>query len=117
FKEIVEKGKLEELGTGGIQYGMQGLNRMFGHTGKMRYGEWWHVYALPHNFKSGLLLRLAIDACLYNDPPPELKPGFKPTIVRFSFENEAHRDVISIFEYLYILEHRQKPDYTELSDE
>lgn len=117
FKEIIEKGQMEETGTGGIQYGLQGLNRMFGHTGKMRLGEWWHIYALPHNYKSGLLMRLAIDTCLYNDPPDTVKPGYKPTIVRYSFENEAHRDAIDIFQYLYILEHKEKPDYTKITPE
>lgn len=111
FNELIKKGTEEELGDGGIQFGLQAMNRMFGHTGKMRFGEWWHVYALPHNYKSGLLIRLAIDACLYNDPPPP-KDGLKPAIVRISFENEAHRDIIQIYEYLYVLENKAKPDYT-----
>jgi hypothetical protein len=116
FKELVRKGMDEEEGTGGIQYGLQGLNRMCGHTGKMKFGEWWHVYALPHNFKSGLLLRLMNDALMYNDPPP-VRIGFKPGIIRISFENEAHRDVISTFEYLYTMENKERPDYSIIDED
>lgn len=114
FTELLRQGMDEETGSGGVQTGLQGLNRMFGHTGKMRYGEWWHVYALPHNYKSGLLTRLMIDALLHNDPP-EPKPGMKPAVVRISFENEPHRDLLFIFEFLYTTEFKVKPDYS--SDE
>jgi hypothetical protein len=113
FKDILLKGIKEESGTEGIQYGLQGLNRMFGHVQKMRYGEWWHVYALPHNFKSGLLIRMFIDALLYNKPPEPKIKGKKPAIVRISFENEAHRDIIQIFEYLYTTEFKKPPCYNE----
>lgn len=112
IKALIKQGMEEESGTGGIQTGLQGLNRMFGHTGKMRYGEWWHVYALPHNYKSGLLMRLMIDGLLHNDPP-KVRDGFKPTIVRISFENEPHRDLLFIFEFLYAAEFKQKPDYSD----
>ncbi len=112
FRKLIKQGMEEESGTGGIQTGLQGFNRMFGHTGKLRYGEWWHVYALPHNYKSGLLMRFMIDGLLYNDAPKS-RDGFKPTIVRLSFENEPHRDILFMFEFLYAAEFKQKPDYND----
>lgn len=118
FTELLKQGMDEETGTGGVQTGLQGLNRMCGHTGKFRYGEWWHVYALPHNYKSGLLMRIMVDALIHNDPP-EVREGNKATVVRISFENEPHRDLLFMFEFLYASEMREKPDYTnsEITEE
>lgn len=44
------------------------LNKLYGEQEGIRRGEFWNHLALAHNYKSGLLLDIAIGAALFNDP-------------------------------------------------
>lgn len=44
------------------------LNKLYGEQDGIRRGEMWSYEALAHNYKSGMLLDIAIGAALFNDP-------------------------------------------------
>lgn len=99
-----------------IKFSLQGFNNLFGDHQGLRRGEFCLISALQHKWKSGILRRMFIDACMYNSPflIDKLK---KPAAVFISLENDAELDVLQI--YKEIEENKEDGkiiDITSLSD-
>lgn len=79
-----------------IKFSLQGFNNLFGDHQGLRRGEFCLISALQHKWKSGILRRMFIDACMYNSPflIDKLK---KPAAVFISLENDAELDVLQIY--------------------
>lgn len=88
---------------GVIRFSLQGFNNLFGDHQGIRRGEFVLVSALQHKWKSGILRRCFIDACMYNKPFL-INPEKKPAAVFISLENDAELDTLSI--YKEIVENR-----------
>jgi len=98
-KNVFQRG-VNELDTRGIiQFGWQGLNRMFGASMGARRGEMIVVGALQHNFKSGTTLEMFKSAALYNIPMLR-DPTKKPLLMRISFENPIELDMTYLYRSL-----------------
>jgi len=88
--------------TGVLKLGLQGLNRMLGERGGLALGESLVVYALPHHYKSGLLMSIASWVPLYNTPSLSgLEGALKPLVLLISVENEAHQNFVWMFRHHY----------------
>lgn len=101
---------------GVIRFSLQGFNNLFGDHQGIRRGEFVLISALQHKWKSGILRRCFIDACMYNKPYL-VNPDKKPAAVFISLENDAELDILSI--YKEIVENReggQLVDISALSD-
>lgn len=82
-----------------MRTGLQGLNKMLGKRGGFALGESVCIYALLHNFKSGLLMTIAKGIVCYNSPPVDCK-GI-PTVLFISLENEANRNLMWLYRTAY----------------
>jgi len=85
--------------TNVMKTGLQGLNRMLGRRKGLALGESVCIYALLHNFKSGLLMTIARGLVCYNNPPVNM-PGI-PTVLFISLENEANRNMMWLYKTAY----------------
>src|SRR5690606_37285024 len=81
-----------------VAFPFKGLNRMMGEQAGGRRGELALFPALPHNYKSGILMDIFLGACLFNNPYLFDKTK-KPTIVFYSTED----DVPVIIKKIYVL--------------
>ena len=84
----------------GLRTGLQGFNKMLGKRGTMSLSENVCIYALNHNFKSGLLMTIARGIVKYNSPA--ILPGKGiPLVLFISLENEANRNLMWFYKYAY----------------
>lgn len=100
-----------------IKFSLQGFNNLFGDHQGLRRGEFCLISALQHKWKSGILRRMFIDACMYNTPflIDKMK---KPAAVFISLENDAELDILQI--HKEIQENKpngQTIDITAMSDD
>lgn len=87
---------------GVLRLGLQGLNRMCGERGGLARGESMVIYALKHNYKSGLLMSIATWGALYNTPSSIGLTGDKKKLILFiSLENEAYQNFVWMFRHHY----------------
>lgn len=93
--------------TGRIRTGLQGLNRMLGKSGGIVAGESVVFNALPHMYKSGILVSMAIWAVVYNIPVTT--DGTRPMVYLASLENEAYQNMFWVFRQRYHVETGQSP--------
>ena len=95
--------KNQERSVSGIlRTGLQGLNRMTGKRGGFVMGESIVFYALPHHYKSGMLMSIAAWITLYNTPTTVTnKSGKKPLVLLISLENEAFQNFVWMFRHFY----------------
>lgn len=100
-----------------IKFSLQGFNNLFGDHQGLRRGEFCLISALQHKWKSGILRRMFIDACMYNTPflIDKMK---KPAAVFISLENDAELDILQVYKEI----EENKPggktiDITALTDE
>lgn len=85
-----------------LKTGLQGLNMMLGERGGFVLGESVCIFALLHNFKSGLLMTIARGLACYNDPNLLPNPlNKKPLILFVSLENEANRNMDWLYKTAY----------------
>jgi hypothetical protein len=94
---------------GVIKTGLHGLNRALGRVGGIARGRSMCFNALPHKYKSGMLLSAAIWTILYNDPPPDM--WGKQVCYLASLENEVPENIKWMFRKAYISETGQSPDH------
>ena len=94
--------------TGRIRTGLQGLNRMLGKTGGVVAGESIIFNALPHMYKSGILVSMALWAVVHN--VPVAPDGLKPMVYLASLENEAYQNMFWAFRQRYHVETGRSPD-------
>lgn len=85
--------------SGIIKTGLQGLNRALGKAGGFVGGESIVFNALPHMYKSGILVSTALWSVIYNQI--EAEPGTKPLIYLVSLENEAFQNMMNVFRKVY----------------
>lgn len=108
-KEDVKNGlgKFNERNVKGVlKMGLQGLNKMCGeHKGLVR-GESVVFNALSHNYKSGILVSIAVWTAIYNVPTNADK---KALIYLVSLENEAHQNLMDAFRHHYHLRTGKAP--------
>lgn len=93
---------------GVLKFGWQALNRML--NGGVMIGEFMVTAALSHNYKSGLLMKMARWICQYNNPPPT-PDGMTPTVLFISLENEIFENLMQIYCELKIMA-GEEPDIT-----
>lgn len=94
--------KYEKRNVQGIlKMGLQGLNRALGSAGGFVQGESVTFNALPHMYKSGILISCAMWAVEYN-PLITTEEG-EPMIIFFSLENEAYQNMYEVFKQKYFL--------------
>ena len=106
----------ERTVQGVIRMGLQGLNRMFGDRGGLVRGESLVVYALKHNYKSGLLMSVVTWAAMYNTPNSAGPKGnLKKLILMISLENEAYQNYVWMFRHHYETMHNMSSKH--LTDE
>lgn len=79
--------------------GLQGINQMLGKRNGLAQGESLCIYALMHNFKSGLLMTLARGIVRFNNPP-KTNSGI-PIVLFISLENEANRNLMWLYRTAY----------------
>lgn len=97
-------GKYKQRTVSGIlRMGLHGINRLCGERGGLARGESMVVYALPHNYKSGLLMSIATWVPLYNQLSAEniVQPGKKPLVLMISLENEAYQNFVWMARHHY----------------
>lgn len=116
FKEIetVLKKTTESYSQEGIlKTGFQGLDRSTG-IGGLRRGEFINFGATTHNYKSGMLIDLALNIPHYNDPWmwDETK---KPLILRISFENTIAQDIGIMYKKLYEIQNNATCDIASIN--
>jgi hypothetical protein len=95
-----------------MKTGLQGLNQLCGPRGGFALGESVIFCALPHNFKSTMLMSIAKWIVKYSIPP---KTDKKPMILFITLENEAYENMMIWFESIYYDLHGCKP--TDMTDE
>lgn len=95
-----------------IHTGLQGLNRMCGKRKGFALGESVMFCALSHNYKSSMLMAIALWIVAYSTPPISSK---KPMILFVSLENEAFENMMQWFHKLYYMLHGKLPE--NMSDE
>lgn len=116
MRSILSRG-IAELDTRGIiQFGWQGLNRMFGNSRGGRRGEMIVVGALQHNFKSGFCIDTMKHAALYNRPNCR-DPNKKGMLMRISLENDAPNDILTLYKSLAENETGLPVDISSISEE
>lgn len=107
IKRGLEKHKARNV-AGRIRTGLQGLNQMLGKSGGFVAGESISFNALPHMYKSGILVSVAIWSVVYNVlVAPD---GLKPMVYFVSLENEAYQNMVWAFRQRYCAETGQLPD-------
>jgi hypothetical protein len=79
---------------GGVNCGLQGLNRALGDRGAMGLGEIWAFAARSHHFKSGILTLIALWAVIYNTYV--VPPGKKALVWFISLEDEPSKILVKI---------------------
>lgn len=101
--------KFTQRNVGGrIKTGLVGLNRALGKANGFVAGESCSFNALPHNYKSGILMSCAVWSVIYNVLlAPE---GDKPLVFISSLENEAFQNMIWIFKQRYKQTTGNSPD-------
>lgn len=82
-----------------LKTGLKGLDKACGRRGGLARGESVCIYALLHNFKSGLLMTIARGIVCFNDPPTGCKG--KPTVLFISLENEANENMMWFYKTMY----------------
>ena len=88
--------------SGILRTGLQGLNRMLGKRKGFARGESVVFYALPHHYKSGMIMSIAAWTTLYNIPSLKSnKDGAKPIVLLLSLENEAYQNFVWMFRHFY----------------
>ncbi len=101
--------------TGVLKTGLQGLNKALGKSGGIVGGESVCYGALPHMYKSGLLVSTAVWAVVHNIQAIDAK-GDKPLVYLGSLENEAYQNMVWVFKQKYVMETGQSPDGMSDSD-
>ena len=92
----------ERAVKGILRLGLQGLNRMLGSRKGFARGEAVVFYALPHHYKSGMIMSVTGWMALYNTPTPsDTNSGKKPLILLISLENEAYQNFVWMFRHFY----------------
>lgn len=100
-----------------IKFSLQGFNNLFGDHQGLRRGEFCLISALQHKWKSGILRRMFIDACMYNTPFLIDKTK-KPAAIFISLENDAELDVLQVYKEIEEnKEGRKIIDITALTEE
>jgi hypothetical protein len=84
---------------GALRSGWKGLNRMLGKVGAFKRGEFVLISALQHHFKSGFMLSLLAQFCLFNKPWLRDKT-LTPLILFVTFENEIPDNLLWLYTYL-----------------
>ena len=113
IRKALEKYKKTSV-TGVLKTGLQGLNAMLGKRGGFAKGECACIFALQHNFKSGLLLSIARGFARYNIPQ-NIPIGRKPLILFISLENEANMNMMQLYRVAYETTYQRSAD--GMSDE
>ena len=95
-----------------LKLGLQGLNRMCGKRGGFARGEAIVFYALPHHYKSGLIMSTVAWVALYNEPIiTRENKELKPFILLISLENEAYQNFVWMFRHFYETQNLIKSDH------
>nr|DAN32971.1 MAG TPA: DNA polymerase B Like Replicative Helicase [Caudoviricetes sp.] len=106
---ILKKIKSERSEGGLFKTGWIRMNKCL--QGGYRKGEMAVIYALQHNYKSGMLQSLLMQFARYNKP--SLKdPKKKPLIMYLSFEDEVPNILKFMYRYLYYNENKTLPEDT-----
>lgn len=100
---------------GMIRLPWKALNRLCGGTG-IRRGEHWMFPALPHNYKSGVLVDIFIGICLFNDPFLFDKDK-KPAVILYSSEDDVPIIIQKIFVILKQRETGMPVKYKEFDND
>jgi hypothetical protein len=103
----LEKHKARNI-AGRIRTGLQGLNLMLGKAGGAVAGESITFNALPHMYKSGILMSWGIWSVIHN--VPVAPDGLKPMVYIASLENEAFQNMFWAFRQQYHIETGLSPD-------
>lgn len=94
--DVLTTAKEEIASEGVLRTGFQAMNRMLGDSLGFRRGEFVLLSALQHNFKSGMMLKLLEHFAMYNKPYMR-DPNKKPMLMRISYENEVHMDLLWLY--------------------
>lgn len=96
---------------GSIKLPFQALNRLHGETMGIRRGEFWLYNALPHSYKSGMLMDIFLGTALFNDPYLFDKTKV-PTLLLFSTED----DLPVIIQKMFVILKQIETKYTVAID-
>jgi hypothetical protein len=97
--ELFDRAAAETSSDGILKLGWQGVNRMTGDHFGIRRGETVVVGALQHNFKTGFTMNVFKHVALYNKPWMR-DPTKKPCLVHISTENDAHINMMWLYQNL-----------------
>lgn len=110
-RAVVNNTKKLSSKEGLIKTGLQGLDRMFG--GGVSRGYLFDVHALTHNYKSGLLMDLALNIPVYN-APVMLNPDKVPLINLITLENTLEQNTRLMYRKLHQLKHGEKLEIEDI---
>lgn len=116
LQEQLNKAQAELSTEGALQTGIQALNDMMGSAKGFRRGESVAIYACPHSFKSGLLLTIFKNLCMYNDVYLR-DPKKKPMMLFLSFENEIDQNIGWLYASIKENETGEEVDLRKVSSE
>lgn len=104
IKELLSKSIEGSSDEGLISIGLQGIDRAFN---KVHRGSMVNVNACTHCYKSGMLLDIAMNIPVYNDPWM-WDADKKPLILRISFENTLEQDITNMYKKYYELKYGKR---------
>lgn len=113
IEEILKKASDSYSTEGILNTGFQGLNDSTG-CGGFRRGEMINFGANTHNYKSGMLIDLALNIPVYNTPWM-WDPKKKPMILRISFENTLDQDIAIMYKKLYEIEYQKTCNLSDIN--
>ncbi len=113
IEEVLTKTAESYNVAGVLNTGFQGLNKSTG-VGGLRRGEFVNFGATTHNYKSGMLIDLALNIPAYNDPWmwDEKK---KPLVLRISFENTIAQDIGIMYKKLHEIKYQEECKLAEIN--
>lgn len=99
----------------GFKSQWQGLNRMFGESGQIPYGEFVLIGGLPHSYKTGLLYDLLLQVVTHTAPPPS-KDNLKPTVLFLTGDDNESAVLARMYVQLKEVETGEFVDATHLDE-
>lgn len=113
IRSALEKSVEANSTEGLLDTGFQGMNKACGGNGIPR-GAMVNVAALTHCYKSGMLIDLALNIPMHNDPWMwDIEK--KPLILRISFENTIEQDISIMYQKLHEIKNQERCKLSDIN--
>lgn len=113
IENVLQKSTKSLSYDGLLKTGISGIDKATG-VGGLARGLLVNIGALTHNYKSGMLLDLALNIPEFNDPYM-LDENKQPAIIRISFENSPSQDLCYLYQKLHAVKFKKKIDIPDIN--